>query len=111
MKYLRSEPFSVGGASSQQYRDNYDRIFGKKAEEKTPADEWNEAVKVGTDVEICVPWVLEYSPHSLDPHYMSARRMITVAPAYMLDGRPVVRVRHPEAATGPVVGLSSLRVL
>lgn len=101
MKYLRSEPFSVGGASSQQYRDNYDRIFGKK--EKTPADEWNETVKVGAAVEICVPWVLE--------HDVPARRMVTVAPAYMLDGRPVVRVRHPEAATGPVVGLSSLRVL
>ena len=35
-RYLSNQPFSVGSPGTQQYRDNYDRIFGRKPE---PGDE------------------------------------------------------------------------
>ena len=42
-----NKSFSVMPGSSQQYRDNYDRIFGKK--EKDNADRQDEELRVGQE--------------------------------------------------------------
>lgn len=38
-KYLSPEPFTVGAGRSKAYRDNWDRIFGKKPSEPEQPEE------------------------------------------------------------------------